>query len=770
MNRLAGSRSGRWATAIWGGFACGAGACASVLVPPVAVGALLVGAGVLLGAAALVGRGRLTLPGLVLLAVFVGSLRGATAIERPSPGRIDGHLGWGPVAILGTVREAVSVPGSAVTIDVRRLSDADTDATIGGGLLVSGPNVPVLAPGDEVEIDAGGLRPPDRRPGPESEATLERKGVEAVAVAPLVSIRQHGGVSPAGVVAWAQARLVRTVDAVLPEPQAALVLGVAFGIHQPIAGEIRTPLQDAGLIHIVVVSGLKVVMVLGLIAAVGSGLGWSARRRLVAAIPIVAAYVLLSGAGPAAIRSALMAGAAMLARSGGRRTDPLPMLSLVAAGMLGIDPALVRDPGFQLSFLGTAGIVLLARPLARRLPGPRVLVEPFAVTVAAQAATVPVMAGTFGVVSLVGPVANAAVLPLLPMLIVLGGAGAVVGTVLPALGWPLVQLGGLGALVVILVGRALTSLPGAFVQVGTWPGAWTVAEVCGLLAAGAVGAVAWSRAQGSTPSLAVAEPRPRHTRIALAAAAAAIVSAGAAGFAASRPDGLLHVTVLSTGDAPAVLVRADDGALALIDGGRSPSLLLQALGRVLSPADHRLDMVVVTGGDQNAIAGLSALPGHYAIGTVVAPPDMNPGGANVVAALQTAGAAMVDPAGRSWEWGGAIWRCLGFLSEATGRSMCAVSVIDRSGRLLVLGDAGSADQEQLCAMYGGGLRNDLLVTEPGGALSTALVAVARPRVVAVPTAQGGHTAAAPDGYTVTRTAVDGDLRFSGSRRGLIEDA
>ena len=82
-----------------------------------------------------------------------------------------------------------------------------------------------------------------------------------------------------------------------------------------------------------------------------------------------------------------MAGAAMLAGAGARRTDPVPMLALAAALMLGVDPQLVEDPGFQLSFLGTAGILLLASPIAARIPAPRVIAEPFAVTVAAQLAT-----------------------------------------------------------------------------------------------------------------------------------------------------------------------------------------------------------------------------------------------------------------------------------------------------------------------------------------------------------------------------------------------
>ena len=161
---------------------------------------------------------------------------------------------------------------------------------------------------------------------------------------------------------------------------------------------------------------------------------------------MVAAYVLISGAGPAAIRSALMAGAAMLAVVG--RTTHRSRAD--ARACRGADarsrPQLVEDPGFQLSFLGTAGILLLAAPIASRSPGPRLIAEPFAVTVAAQLATIPIMAGTFGVISLGGPIANALVLPLLPAMIVVGGAGAILSALHPALGWALLQLAGLGHL------------------------------------------------------------------------------------------------------------------------------------------------------------------------------------------------------------------------------------------------------------------------------------------------------------------------------------
>jgi ComEC/Rec2-related protein len=446
-----------------------------------------VSAGCVIAAVVLIGAvatPRRMIPlGLVAIAIVLGLIRGASAVIVPGPGSIDGHFGVRPVVIEGTVRSADPGTGPTAIIDASHLSDADTDGRVTGGVLVSGPLIPALSPGDKVEIDASGLRPLDRRPGADSAETLEHEDVEAIATSAQVFVTAPGGPSPERLIAWAQAQLLSAVNRALPEPGAALALGIAFGIHEPLSPDVRTSLQNAGLIHVVVVSGLKIVLILGLVGAVARAVEWSRRRTLLVALPLVAAYVLISGAGPAAIRSALMAGAAMLAAAGARRTDPVPMLALVAALMLGVSPQLVGDPGFQLSFLGTAGILLLATPMAARIPGPRLLVEPFAVTIAAQLATFPVMAGTFGVITVAGPIANAIVLPLLPVMIVTGGAGAILGTLDPALGWGLLQVTGLGTSIVTTVARLLTAVPGAAIQVGNWPASWSVAEAAGVVAA-----------------------------------------------------------------------------------------------------------------------------------------------------------------------------------------------------------------------------------------------------------------------------------------------
>jgi beta-lactamase superfamily II metal-dependent hydrolase len=255
-------------------------------------------------------------------------------------------------------------------------------------------------------------------------------------------------------------------------------------------------------------------------------------------------------------------------------------------------------------------------------------------------------------------------------------------------------------------------------------------------------------------------------RALLAAVLAGICAAAAAWALASRPDGRLHVTVLNTGSSPAVLIRTGNGSSVLVDGGSSPTQLLAALGREMPPASSRLDMVVVTGGEAAAVNGLGGLPGHFTVGTVVTPGGLNPGGNSVVAALESAGANVLETAGGAWSFGGATWRCLGFIALATGRRMCVLTVDDPTGRVLLLGDAGTADQENVCAIYAGALGADLVVTPPGGAVSAVLLATARPRELAVPIALGIPAVRAPAGYPIDRTGIDGDLGYIGGAAGL----
>src|SRR5439155_16731306 len=132
-------------------------------------------------------------------------------------------------------------------------------------------------------------------------------------------------------------------------------------------------------------------------------------------------YVLLTGATVSGVRSAAMWTLLFVAVVLGRNTVSLVSLSVIVGLMVAAQPQLVWDSAFQLTAIGTAAIVAFSTPISQRvevIPSP--VREAFAVTLAAQLGTLPVVILGFHVVSLTGPIANALVLPLLPLLIALG--------------------------------------------------------------------------------------------------------------------------------------------------------------------------------------------------------------------------------------------------------------------------------------------------------------------------------------------------------------
>lgn len=87
------------------------------------------------------------------------------------------------------------------------------------------------------------------------------------------------------------------------------------------------------------------------------------------------------------------------------------------------------------------------------------------------------------------------------------------------------------------------------------------------------------------------------------------------------PDGKLHVYFLDVGQGDAILIRAPDGRQILVDGGPSPTALLNELGDVLPFWDHSLDLVVLTHPDGDHITGLIPLLDRYRVGQVLDVPQ-----------------------------------------------------------------------------------------------------------------------------------------------------
>ncbi len=230
----------------------------------------------------------------------------------------------------------------------------------------------------------------------------------------------------------------------LPPDLSSLLLGIVFGIKAPMSTNFLNNLRIAGVMHVIAASGMNITMVAGFLSSI---LTLFLRRQtaLLASIVGIVFYAFLAGMQPSIIRAAIMGILVFSSQILGRQTLGAYGLFLAAFMMLFISPSLISDVGFQLSFAATAGLLYL-NPLFNRVETLNNLVRKFPlsenlfITFSAQLATLPILLATFGTYSLWSIPANALVLWTVPILMILGGLGAILGMIFQPLGSILVYL------------------------------------------------------------------------------------------------------------------------------------------------------------------------------------------------------------------------------------------------------------------------------------------------------------------------------------------
>jgi len=235
----------------------------------------------------------------------------------------------------------------------------------------------------------------------------------------------------------------------LPGDEGALAAGILLGGSGALSKSGTEAFRKSGLLHIVAASGYNVSVVAGWAMAVGAKI-WGRRRVILFVLLCIITYVIVAGAGPAVVRAGIMGGLVWLGMAWGRKGDPGWLLVIASLIMVIIRPIWFTDIGFQLSVAATAGLIWVL-PMIRRLKIIRIkswawFEEGLWVTVAAQIATLPLLAHYFGQVSAAAPVVNALVLWAVPWSMQLTAAAVGVGMLFPAAGqaiawlaWPLLR-------------------------------------------------------------------------------------------------------------------------------------------------------------------------------------------------------------------------------------------------------------------------------------------------------------------------------------------
>ena len=501
-----------------------------------------------------------------VFAVFAGFFgsRALDGLADPPQGRIEG---W--VTLLDDPRP-LGTNGIRVTV---RHRDARLEARAYGA--VAGRLDGALA-GERVRI-SGTARP----------ATSDWQRWRHVAATLTVdTVTESAGAAPVAAFANRIRRLLESGARSLPDDSRAMFAGMVYGDDRGQSPRLYDDFRAAGLGHLLVVSGQNVAFVL----ALASPLVTRARpgARLVVLLTLLGVFALLTRFEPSVLRAVAMAGTAVTSAALGRPETGRRTLAWALAGVLLVDPFLVRVLAFQLSVCATCGLLWITPVLAEMLPGPRPLRLAAATTAGAQLAVMPLLVTVFGAV----PLAS------LPANVVAGPASA------PVMMWGLT--GGLGA------GLA-GGWPAWLIHRPTAALLWWIGAVARTAAAvpPAVLGAAGAAAVGSGVVLVLASRRLERTR-GLAPAGAALVAIAFAGSvltAASPVSGWSEA-------AGARLFHHETATVVVLDSPTRPETLLESLRLA---GVRRADLVVASRGGASDAHAVLALKDRYPSATVVAP-------------------------------------------------------------------------------------------------------------------------------------------------------
>ena len=521
------------------------------------------------------GRQWAGLVAILALVSLVGGARFASWDHREPPS-LAGFVGQ--EVVLDGVVESEPVPAATTTAFVVRVEQIETDGrsvTAEGKLRASLAQYTDYLPGTRLRL-SGVLDDPPVFADFDYRSYLARQGIVATMYLPTVDV-------VAGPSRWSATRnimearlaLDRALQRALPEPEAALAGGIAFGRDGAMPDDLYGDFRDVGLAHIVAVSGSNVSLVAALTFALFT---WLVGRRfaMIPAAVSVLGYLAVAGLSGSVTRAGIMAMVYLLGAFLGRQRSALAALGAAVIVMTLYQPGAARDVGFQLSLAATAGLIVFGpwirawlavgtnRLRAHWLPQP--VIEVAALSASATFATLPLVWINFGRVSVIGPLANILIEPLFVVVFWLSMATAIAGLVWGPAGWALGLAAYYPLSFITWFARDAANIPFAAVDVPAGNGSVALVAYGGLCA---VGWLAYRRYAPTASITSTAGPAPRLSRTYVAVAAAGVL--GCAVIPVSlwplRGPGELSVDVLNVSSGDALLVTTPSGRHVLVDGG-----------------------------------------------------------------------------------------------------------------------------------------------------------------------------------------------------------
>ncbi len=336
-----------------------------------------------------------------------------------------------PLAGTPVALEATVVSDPEFRDAAQRLTVAPIDSSR-ERILVSTQRYPEFNYGDTVQV-SGMLKKPEHFGGFDYAAYLAKDGVYfTMDFARAALIREGANGFTKGVFALRR-KFEAHINGALPFPHSAFASGILLGGGKGMPKDLQNAFIASGASHVLALSGYNITVIIVFVSALLSACFMPRALIVLFSGATIVAFVLMTGASASAVRAAVMGIALMAGRYWGRQGRVFLVLVFAACAMILSNPKILMfDVGFQFSFLAVLGLAYILPYLqekAKDIPEFLTLKEAFLTTVSAQLAVLPLALYYFRQFSLVAPLTNMLITPLIPFAMLGGFAVGIAGFV-----------------------------------------------------------------------------------------------------------------------------------------------------------------------------------------------------------------------------------------------------------------------------------------------------------------------------------------------------
>ncbi|MFA5078028.1 MAG: ComEC/Rec2 family competence protein [Dehalococcoidia bacterium] len=586
---------------------------------------------------------------LILLAVCLLAFPGGALTYQASQHTLDSTQAQfynerGTVLLEGVVDDQPEARGKSLEFKLAAstVCIADNSSPVMGGVLVRLPFYRSYQYGDMLRLK-GKLESPPQFDDFDYHGYLANRGIYSTMNYPSVDvIAVDKGWPPLAWIYNMRNGLSNSLLICLPEPQSSLARAILLGQRGSLPADLLQSFYATGTTHLIAISGMNLTILLGMVLALSIWMfGRNNRAYFWISLSFIWLYAVLTGMPATMVRAAIMGSVFLIAELVGRQRNGLAALVLAAALMTAVEPRVLWNVSFQLSFLSMLGLILIASSLIEfaspQVTGrqgryivrlKKIIVISFATTLAAIIVTWPLTALSFHSFSMVSAPATFFAMPSFPGIIITALLTAAAGLAWPPAGIFFGWIAWLFLSYFLLVVQVFSSIPVAYIRniaLQPWQAAAYYATLGLLLVSIKYRQNVRTFIQSWLDKACQAGRNLKATsfRTSIYPALAFLLAGNMLIWTAyySLPDGRLHVNVLDVGQGECILIRTPHGRNILIDAGPDPASACIQLGKKLPFWDRQIDTLILTQYQSDHIAGSLELLRRYNVLSLGIPPS-----------------------------------------------------------------------------------------------------------------------------------------------------